>query len=263
MNNQNSFVPRYTSKTREAKSSFFKLDPTFSVLDEWDFYSTMLEISDSSSGASRSKSVYAEVTVRFKMKRRWKVYVYNIVMYFSIITFLSLTCFALDANDIGERLNLAVTILLTLVAFQHTVFSKLPNIPYLTFLHKYIIISFIFVCIVILESSFVPIASKDTTQEIINLDTNKTDYIHKYTGYAFDVAMSWLFASFWFTYHIFFILRNGWIRYIQSKKLTMDSDEISQKIDEKYPQFLMSWKSLLDFRKAGDYQIWRSAKTRI
>merc|ERR1719242_1840150 len=140
---------RYTNSARDRQSDFFKLDPTFSIADEWDFYSTMLEIADSSSGASRSKSVYHEITVRFKMRRKWQVYIYNIIIYFMVITFLSLTCFALDVEDIGERLNLAVTILLTLVAFQHTVFAKLPNIPYLTFLHKYIILSFIFVCAVI------------------------------------------------------------------------------------------------------------------
>merc|ERR1712228_813625 len=156
---------RYTNSTRQRQSDFFKLDPTFSIADEWDFYSTMLEIADSSSGASRSKSVYHEVTVRFKMRRRWKVHGYNIIIYFMVITFLSLTCFALDVEDIGERLNLAVTILLTLVAFQHTVFAKLPNIPYLTFMHKYIIISFVFVCIVITESSFVPLLEETVVDE--------------------------------------------------------------------------------------------------
>eukprot|EP01084_Bolivina_argentea_P030440 56412_1 len=242
--------PRYTSPARINKSNFFKLDPTFSVLDEWDFHSTCVEVADSSSGASRSKSVYKEITIRFKMSRRWKVYFLNIIIYFMVITFLSLTCFALDTNDIGERLNLAVTILLTLVAFQHTVFSKLPNIPYLTFLHKYIILSFIFVCVVILESSFVPIASTDNTTG------DNPDLVEQHTNVSFDVSMGSLFTLFWICYHLFFLFRSGWHRHVQARKLVMDSDQINELIEAKYPQFLMSWKSFYDVMKHGGVDEW-------
>ena len=204
---------RYTNISRKTKSSFFKLDPTFSIVDEWDFYAAMLEIADSAGLASRSKSVYHEITVRFKMKRRWKVYLYNIIFYFMVITFLSLTCFALDAEDIGERLNLAVTILLTLVAFQHTVFAKLPNIPYLTFMHKYIILSFIFVCIVILESSLVPFINPEDVED------DEDDFAVKHVGFPFDVLFGWLFAVFWIGYHLYFAFRSGWTSHRQSKKV--------------------------------------------
>jgi len=239
--------PRYTDSERQIKSDFFKLDTTFSVLDEWDFYSTMLEVADSSSGASRSKSVYHEITVRFKMMRRWKVYMYNIVVYLIIITFISLTCFALDEEDgdLGERLNLAVTILLTLVAFQHSIFDKLPNIPYLTFIHKYVIISFMFVCAVIAESSLLPFANR------------------VFHGFTFDVLASWLFGLFWLSYNVYFIFRAGWVRHIQRQKLLMDSDEIKSQIDEKYPQFLMSWKSLRMFLTSGNYDDWARQESEL
>ena len=225
------------------------MDPTFSVLDEWDFYSVLLEVADSSSGASRSKSVYHEITVRFKLKRKWEVYLYNIIFYFVIITFLALTCFALDVEDIGERLNLAVTILLTLVAFQHTVFEKLPNIPYLTFMHKYIIVSFIFVCVVILESSALPLESR-----LVRKHVNDNDRLSD------DLVASWIFGTFWVLYHVGFILRAGWHRHRQAQKLLMDSDQIKEQVDEKYAQFLMSWKSLRELKevlsKSGSVDEW-------
>jgi len=174
------------------------------------------------------------------------------------ITFLSLTCFALDAEDIGERLNLAVTILLTLVAFQHTVFAKLPNIPYLTFMHKYIIISFIFVCTVILESSFVPIVSGHDYETD---EQNGNDFVEKHVEIPFDVGMSWLFGLFWIGYHLFFIFRSGWNAYRQSKKLKMDSDQIAEQVEEKYPQFLFSWKSFRDIMDSHGGSVDKWAKT--
>jgi len=250
--------PRYASSKHLKRSEFFKLDPTFSMMDEWDFYSTMLEVADSSSGASRSKSVYHEITVRFKMKRRWKVYIYNIIIYFMVITFLSLTCFALDYEDIGERLNLAVMIVLTLVAFQHTIFSKLPNIPYLTFMDKYILLSFLFVSTVLLESSFIPIVSYWDLEELEDeeIEQEFKDVAHEHIGFAFDVTMSWLFGLFWIGYHLFFIFRSGWIHHQQTQKLLMDSDQIAELVEEKYPQYLFSWKSLRDFIKSGNYEEW-------
>eukprot|EP00483_Globobulimina_turgida_P006992 UN07006 len=41
----------------------------------------------------------------------------------------------------------------------------------------------------------------------------------------------------------------------------MDSDEIGDIIDEKYPQFLLSWKSLLDFKNAKSYQHWQQQES--
>ena len=169
-----------------------------------------------------------------------------------IITFLALTCFSLDSGDIGERLNLAVTILLTLVAFQHTVFEKLPNIPYLTFLHKYIILSFAFVCLVIVESSFIELG-----EELTNLERKAGAD----TQISFDVLASWIFGTFWLCYNIYFLFSAGWHRHKQQQKLLMDSDQIKEQVDEKYPQFLMSWRSFRDIITSGDVDEWEKQES--
>ena len=127
----------------------------------------MVEVGGSSSSDSRSKKSNSQITVRFKMKRNWTVYVNNYIIYFMLITFISLTCFSLDDQDIGERMNLAVVILLTLVSFQHTVFAKLPKIPYLTFIYKYIFVSFLFVVVVMLQTSFMVSINNLGNQHVI------------------------------------------------------------------------------------------------
>eukprot|EP00485_Elphidium_margaritaceum_P014400 CAMPEP_0202726400 /NCGR_PEP_ID=MMETSP1385-20130828/184594_1 /ASSEMBLY_ACC=CAM_ASM_000861 /TAXON_ID=933848 /ORGANISM="Elphidium margaritaceum" /LENGTH=605 /DNA_ID=CAMNT_0049392621 /DNA_START=416 /DNA_END=2233 /DNA_ORIENTATION=- len=226
----------YTTDVDKKPSAFFKLDQTFSVLDEWEFYSTRLEVGDSNAGDSRSGSAYSEVSILFKLARRWLVYVQNVIVYFFFITLLAVLCFALDEEEIGERLNLAVVILLTLVAFQHTVFAKLPNIPYLTFLHKYIITSFVFVCLVIVETAML---TAEVRSETLN-DVASTAG----GSVTFDVIASWCFGLFWLSYHIFFLLRAGWNRNRQRKKLVKDSVEIADMISDKYPQFLLSWSPL-------------------
>merc|ERR1712244_206153 len=52
-----------------------------------------------------------------------------------------------------------------------------------------------------------------------------------------------------FGYHLFFMFRSGWTSYKQSKKLEMDSEQVSALVEEKYPQFLFSWKSFRDLSR--------------
>ena len=69
-------------------------------------------------------------------------------------------------------------------------------------------------------------------------------WLEQLTGRAqpsFDAMMSWVFGLFWLSYHVFFVFRSGWHRHLQARKLLMDSDQIAAEVDEKYPQFLMSW----------------------
>ncbi len=80
--------PRYFTSQRKKheRSNWFSLDPTYSVLDEWDFMSTRLEFGSTASGASRSKTAYDQLNIRYKMRRKWVVYFWNVVFYFMIIT---------------------------------------------------------------------------------------------------------------------------------------------------------------------------------
>merc|ERR1712048_1146301 len=115
-------------------------------------------------------------------------------------------------------------------------------------MHKYIILSFIFVCTVITESSLVPGLDPIEVEE-----NDDGDFIHRHVGFPFDVLMSWLFGLFWVGYHLFFMFRRGWTAYKQSKKLEMDSEQVSALVEEKYPQFLFSWKSFRDIVEMGSH----------
>merc|ERR1712087_737986 len=153
----------------------------------------------------------------------------------------------LDAEDIGERMNLAVVILLTLVSFQHTVFAKLPKIPYLTLMYKYIFSSFLFVVVVLLESSFL-----DTINDAIKVKELDSDIIN-----SADTAMGQIMFLVWVIYHLWFALRAMWMRHKQARKLLMNSDEVKLHVDEKFPQFLMSWKHFMEIDAKGSVDEWQ------
>merc|ERR1719203_1812491 len=87
------------------------------------------------------------------MQRNYEVYLWNVVFFMMLISGLSMCSFAVDAEDLGERLAIIITLLLTSVAYQSSVFQTLPNVPYLTLLDKYIVTSFVFMTLVTIETA--------------------------------------------------------------------------------------------------------------
>merc|ERR1712113_959518 len=87
------------------------------------------------------------------MQRRFEVYLWNVVFFMALISGLTLCSFAVEEVDLGERLAIIITLLLTSVAYQSSVFSTLPNVPYLTLLDKYIVTSFVFMTLVTIETA--------------------------------------------------------------------------------------------------------------
>lgn len=138
------------------KPKFGSVDPRYSVIDEWDMEAARIEFGTTNAGASRSSSKYPMIILRLKMKRRWGVYMWNVVFLMACIESLGLCCFSLDiVDDSGERLGLAMALVLTAVAFLHVVKSNLPSVPYLTFLDKYVLSGYLFLIFIMLETALV------------------------------------------------------------------------------------------------------------
>jgi len=161
---------------------FASIDPRYSVIDEWDLETAIIEFGDADPNASRASSSYAMIVIRLKMKRRWQVFLWNVVFLMACICALSLTGFALNQDgDLGNRLNLLITLVLTAVAFSYVVLGELPNVPYLTLMDKYILTGYGFVVLIMIESSFLNIIGRDN-----------------------DIICFYIFVSIYILYHIFF-----------------------------------------------------------
>eukprot|EP01084_Bolivina_argentea_P145746 255388_1 len=222
------FVPEVRTK-KGKPSDFARVDPSFSVLDEWEFHNSRIEFRSSDPVESRSGAAYFMLTIRFKMRRRYSVYLWNIVLYMFFITLMSLSCFSLnDVDIVGERMGLAVTLLLTAVAFQDIVFEELPNVAYLTLLHKYIITCFMFISGVSIQTACTAV------QSVPWFDPEG----------PFDYPGSFaVFIAIFVTYNVVFLVHAGWLRHWESKKLYMDSEELEEYIEESKHQFKMQWKA--------------------
>lgn len=79
--------------------------------------------------------------INLRARRQYKYYLLNVVLIMFILTSLGLTSYALDHDALGDRLNVNITLILTVVAFKFVLASYVPRTPYSTQLDVYMLLS--------------------------------------------------------------------------------------------------------------------------
>jgi hypothetical protein len=87
-------------------------------------------------------------SVLMYIRRRPAYYFFNVFLIMFLIVGCSFATYVISPSDSGTRMNFDITLLLTAVAYKFALASKLPEIPYLTYLDIYILL-----CLFILTSS--------------------------------------------------------------------------------------------------------------
>lgn len=91
----------------------------------------------------------SHATLRMKFARKWQIYVWRIGFFSMILSMCCLFVFTLDHNDVSDRYDTLLTLLLAAVAFQYIVHEELPKLPYLTLMDIYELFCFSFVFLVL------------------------------------------------------------------------------------------------------------------
>ena len=102
-----------------------------------------------------SKLKYYQAHFRLKLRRKYNVYLVNVALWIMLITLMSFVAFVLKEDMLGDRLAFLITLLLTAVAFRFIVNDMLPNVPYMTYLEKYIFTSFLFIQLLCVQTGIV------------------------------------------------------------------------------------------------------------
>ena len=206
-------------------STFGSIDSRYSVLDEWDLSNALIEFADDEFKAIPT------VILRLKMKRKWKVFVINIVSLLCALCGLGLSAFYLPREQLGERLSLLITLILTSVAFSIVIQDKLPNVAYLTFIDKYILASYFFLIAVVIESVLVSIIDDEEWQQDA------------------DRLLFWVFLFLWaILMGAAFIVYAHKLRQREKKKLFYSSDEVNDYNEQIAPRLDFDFK---DWRRTG------------
>ena len=118
---------------------------------------------------SNSGSCYPRINIKFCVKRSAKFYIWNVIFVNFLIIALSFVSLTVDYNETGDRLNVTLILLLTTIAFKLAMSEVLPNVPYLTFLDKYIISGISFNSVVTVQNAVVTMVENQSGFEFWSL----------------------------------------------------------------------------------------------
>jgi len=74
---------------------------------------------------------------RLQARRLAENILFRVILWMSLLGLVSFAIYAIDPADISSRLSYAVTMNLSVVAFQFVISSMVPHVPYLTLIDKY------------------------------------------------------------------------------------------------------------------------------
>ena len=125
--------------------------------EQWDLLNHVITKDSSSSEDPSRVSIikYSFYAFEFHIKRKYTYFLTNIVFMMFLISLLSFTTFFVKPENIGDRLSVILTLLLTAVTFKFVVSQSLPPVSYLTVLDWYVLSSVIFIFSVAIENSIV------------------------------------------------------------------------------------------------------------
>lgn len=110
---------------------------------------------------------YDTMALTFKLQRRWISYFWRVMFTAIVISTLTLTSYAIPVKETSNRLTLAITLLLTMVAFQFITSGYIPRLAYLTILDKFITTCFLFISTIITQSALFGYLSLSDQQDTI------------------------------------------------------------------------------------------------
>lgn len=105
----------------------------------------------------RDQRPFSEFVVELTVHRRPDFYLLKVFLPMALIVALSWAVFWMDESDLGDRLSISFTGLLTVVAYQFILGDTLPHLSYLTFMDVLINYSFVMMALTVVENVLVHI----------------------------------------------------------------------------------------------------------
>ena len=110
-------------------------------------------------------------------KRYVHFYIFKFIIPLLLIVFMSWIVFWIDPTDYTTQISVAITSMLTLIAYQYLVGSSLPQVPYLTRLDKLMFLSTALVFATLIEVTVTSVLTKKNNVNLARSIDNYCRYI--------------------------------------------------------------------------------------
>ena len=120
----------------------------YSSLAQWNLVS--LQPSASASHLY-GKRVSPEVRFTITVERRYNFYLWKVFLPLLLMVLLSWAVFWVEPRDLSNQVQIAITTILTVIAFAFAISATMPRVPYLTYIDAFFLTCYVFVFISIVE----------------------------------------------------------------------------------------------------------------
>jgi hypothetical protein len=137
---------------------------TYSSLESWRFKSLTFRLN--SAASQFGEHAIAEARFEIVVERRYGFYLWKVFLPLLLMVIMSWSVFWFDPPEVSSQVTIAVTTILTIIAFALTISLTLPRVPYLTFADAFFLTCYIFAFVTMLEVTTVHIAYRHERRKL-------------------------------------------------------------------------------------------------
>jgi hypothetical protein len=136
---------------------------SYSSLESWRFKSIAFEIGEAAS--QFGNNTMAEARFEIAVERRYGFYLWKVFLPLLLMVIVSWSVFWFDPPEVSSQVQIAVTTILTIIAFALAISLTLPRVPYLTFADAFFLTCYVFAFVTMVELTAVHIAYRNERRE--------------------------------------------------------------------------------------------------
>jgi hypothetical protein len=92
-----------------------------------------------------------EARFTIKVQRRYAFYLWKVFLPLLLMVVLSWAVFWIEPRDLSNQVQIAITTILTVIAFAFAISATMPRVPYLTYIDAFFLACYVFVFVAIVE----------------------------------------------------------------------------------------------------------------
>jgi hypothetical protein len=114
-----------------------------------------------------------EARFEINVERRSSFYIWKVFLPLLLMVFLSWAVFWIEAGDLSNQIQVAVTTILTVIAFAFAISATMPRLPYLTYIDAFFLECYIYVFIAVVELMTVHVTHRTEVRRDLGLRIRK------------------------------------------------------------------------------------------
>jgi Neurotransmitter-gated ion-channel ligand binding domain/Neurotransmitter-gated ion-channel transmembrane region len=114
-----------------------------------------------------------EARFEIDVSRRSTFYLWKVFLPLVLMVFLSWAVFWIEANDLSNQITVAVTTILTVIAFAFAISATMPRLPYLTYIDAFFLECYIFVFLAVVELMAVHVTHRSQLRRDLGLQIRR------------------------------------------------------------------------------------------